>query len=475
MRKTKIVITIGPSTATLDMIKTLILEGVNVFRLNFSHGDHKTHESSISMIREASKTLNKEVAILQDISGPKVRIGEIDGELKLFKDDIIILSKTKDKNAPKTLDISYPDIIDMVSESEEVFFADGTIRTKVIKKDSQSLHLKLLNDGSLSSHKGVNFPHTKIDISAITKKDEADLAFGSKNDIDIVALSFVQSKEDILKAKSIMEKHNFNPMVISKIETAEALNNLEDILDVSDGVMVARGDLGAEFGVTKLPRIQKEIISKANAANKPTITATQMLTSMKENPFPTRAEVSDIANAVYDGTDAVMLSDETTIGLFPIEAVKVLHDTIKDVEVDYPYEKDFQPKSSSDAIAKAAVGLSANLKKEALVAFTISGFSAQAISRYRPKEKIYAVSHSLKTHRRLSLVWGVHPLFTMQEINNPSKLLNAFIKKLIEEKKLDKNRQYVVTMGDAGGKKGATNIIRLLDQDAIDMVLSYDL
>jgi pyruvate kinase len=321
----------------------------------------------------------------------------------------------------------------------------------------------------------VNFPHTKIDISAITKKDETDLAFGSKNDIDIVALSFVQTKEDILKAKEIMKLHDFDPMIISKIETGEALNNLDDILDVSDGVMVARGDLGAEFGVTKLPRIQKQIIAQANAANKPTITATQMLTSMKDNPFPTRAEVSDIANAVYDGTDAVMLSDETTIGMFPIEAVEVLHDTIKDVEINYPYEKDFEPQSSSDAIAKAAVQLSANLKKEALVAFTISGFSAQAISRYRPKEKIYAVSHSLKTHRRLSLVWGVHPLFTMKEINNPSKLLNAFVKKLIAEDKLNKNRQYVITMGDAGGKKGATNIIRLLDQDAIEMVLSYEL
>ena len=475
MRKTKIVITIGPSTSDLDMIKKLIQKGVNVFRLNFSHGDHETHKNSISMIREASKTLNKEVAILQDISGPKVRIGNIEGELKLFKDDVIILSKKEDPNNPKILDISYPDIIDMVSENEEVFFADGTIKTTVVKKDNQSLHLKLLNDGSLSSYKGVNFPHTKIDISAITKKDEIDLAFGSKNDIDIVALSFVQTKEDILKAKEIMKLHNFDPMIISKIETGEALNNLDDILDVSDGVMVARGDLGAEFGVTKLPRIQKQIIAKANAANKPTITATQMLTSMKDNPFPTRAEVSDIANAVYDGTDAVMLSDETTIGMFPIEAVEVLHDTIKDVEINYPYEKDFEPQSSSDAIAKAAVQLSANLKKEALVAFTISGFSAQAISRYRPKEKIYAVSHSLKTHRRLSLVWGVHPLFTMKEINNPSKLLNAFVKKLIDEDKLNKNRQYVITMGDAGGKKGATNIIRLLDQDAIEMVLSYEL
>ena len=367
------------------MIKTLIIRGVNVFRLNFSHGDHATHAQSILKIREASKELGKEVAILQDISGPKVRIGKMTGGLKLFKGDTVILAKEKDENNPKVLDISYPLIVDMVNIGEEVFFADGTIRTVVVDKEEDKLHLKLLNDGELSSHKGVNFPQTKISISAITKKDEEDLAFGATHDIDIVALSFVQNADDILTARDIMITHDFYPMVIAKIETGAAIDNLDAILKVSDGVMVARGDLGAEFGVTKLPRIQKHIIAKANAANKPTITATQMLTSMKDNPFPTRAEVSDIANAVYDGTDAVMLSDETTIGKFPIQAVEVLHDTIKDVEVNYPYNKDFKPENSSDAIAKAAVQLSSNLKKEALVAFTGSGYSAQSLSKYRPK------------------------------------------------------------------------------------------
>ena len=475
MRKTKIVITLGPSTATPIMIEKLIKRGVNVFRLNFSHGDHDIHAQSVLMIREASTALGKEVAILQDISGPKVRIGKIKGGLKLFKGDIVVLAKEGDESDTKVLDISYPAIIDMVHVGEEVFFADGTIRTKVVKKEPDRLHLRLLNDGELSSHKGVNFPHTKVEISAITAKDEVDLAWGATHDIDIVALSFVQTKEDILKAKDIMISHDFSPMIISKIETGEALNNLEDILAVSDGVMVARGDLGAEFGVTKLPRIQKHIIATANALNKPTITATQMLSSMKENPFPTRAEVSDIANAVYDGTDAVMLSDETTIGKFPLEAVEVLHDTIKDVEVDYSYNKDFQTHDSSDAIAKAAVQLSSNLQKEALVAFTISGYSAQSLSKYRPKENIYAVSHSLKTHRRLSLVWGIHPLFVMEEINNPTKLLHAFVRKLLDEKRIDKNKRFVVTMGDSGGKSGTTNIIRLLDREAIEMVLSYAL
>lgn len=372
MRRTKIVITLGPATSSLEIIKTLIIKGVNVFRLNFSHGDYDTHSENIKKIRQASKELNKEVAILQDISGPKVRIGKIEGVLKLEKGDTLKLAKVEDETDSYTLALSYPLIIDMVNIGEEVFFADGTIQTIVVDKNRHYLELKLLNSGELTSRKGVNFPKTKLSISAITDKDEKDLAFGAANDIDIVALSFVQNQDDILKARSIMHEHDFSPFVVSKIETGEAIENLEDILLVSDGVMVARGDLGAEFGVTKLPRIQKQILNIANKLNKPSITATQMLTSMKENPFPTRAEVSDIANAVYDGTDAVMLSDETTIGEFPLQAVDVLHETIKDVEKDYPYFKTFQIADKSDAVSKSAVELAKNLDKEALVAFTTS-------------------------------------------------------------------------------------------------------
>ncbi len=475
MRKTKIVVTIGPATSSFEIIKTLILKGVNVFRLNFSHGDHEIHAQNIEKIRNASKQTQKEVAILQDISGPKVRIGKIDGILKLHKGDTIILSKTENPNNPKELSISYPLIIDIVNIADEVFFADGTIKTVVIEKDEGKLYLKLLNDGELTSHKGVNFPHTKLMISAITEKDKKDLAFGANHDIDMVALSFVQNKHDILKAKEIMAKHDFDPMIISKIETGAALENINELLELSDGVMVARGDLGAEFGVTKLPRIQKHIISIANQANKPVITATQMLTSMKENPFPTRAEVSDIANAVYDGTDAVMLSDETTIGKFPIQAVEVLHESIKDVEKDYPFLKEFSSCNSSDAIAKSAVQLSASLNKEALVAFTNSGYSAQALSRYRPKVSIYAVSHSLKTHRRLNLVWGVRPLFIMKEINNPTKLLYNFVTRLLKENRISKDKRFIVTMGSYKNMRGSTNIIRLLNKEAIEAVLGYEL
>ena len=473
MRRAKIVVTLGPATANEAMIEALIQNGVNVFRLNFSHGDHKLHARNIEMVRHASARLGKEVAILQDISGPKVRIGKIDGVLKLHKGETLVLAKALDATDARVLEISYPDIIDMVSVGDEVYFSDGTIRSVVVAKEEARLVLKLLTDGELTSHKGINFPHTKITISAVTPKDERDLAFGAKHGIDIVALSFVQNKEDIQKARRIMQKENFSPMVIAKIETATAMENLEEILEASDGVMVARGDLGAEFGVTKLPRIQKRILAEANRRNKPAVTATQMLTSMKENPFPTRAEVSDIANAVYDGTDAVMLSDETAVGKYPLEAVQVLHDTIKDVEKEYPYFKDFKPENSSDAVAKAAVQLASDLQKEALVAFTTSGYSARALARYRPGVNIYAVSHSLATHRKLSIVWGVRPLFVMQESDNPSKLLYKFVKKLLDENRIRPDKRYIVTMGSASGKAGTTNLIRLLDKEGMASVLRY--
>ena len=473
MRKTKIVVTLGPVTANEAMVEKLIDYGVNVFRLNFSHGDHNVHKESIRLIREASKRLNKDVAILQDISGPKVRIGEIDGVLELKKGDIIYLAKEPSSKI-NVLDLSYPDIIDMVKIGDEVFFADGTLESVVIDKDDKKLTLKLLNSGELTSKKGVNFPKTRLKISAITKKDEADLEFGAKNDIDIVALSFVQDKKDILKAKQIMSKYNFDPFVVAKIETGEAINNLEEILEVSDGVMVARGDLGAEFGVTKLPRIQKHIIKVANEMGKPAITATQMLSSMKYNPYPTRAEVSDIANAVYDGTDAVMLSDETTVGKYPLLAVEVLHDTIKDAEKSYPFFKDFTPLNSSEAVSKSAVELAKNLNKEALVPFTTSGMSALALSKYRPKQSIYAVSHSIKTHRKLNLVWGVRPLFVMEPIKNPTRLLYEFVKKIVDEKRVSPNKRFIVTIGSTTGKKGSTNLIRILNKEGMEAVLNYE-
>ncbi len=471
MRKTKVVITIGPVTQSIEQITKLIQKGVDVFRLNFSHGDYETHANNIRNIRAVSLKLGKIVAILQDISGPKVRIGKIDGQLNLKRGDIIYLSKEENSN-PKILDLSYPEIIDLVEVGEDVYFADGTIRSTIEKKSDNKLTLKLLNDGVLTSKKGVNFPHTKLGISAITPKDEKDLEFGAKHKVDIVALSFVQSADDIMKAKKILKKFKSNPMIVSKIEMSGAIKNLDEILKKSDGVMVARGDLGAELGVDRVPRLQKKIIKKANERNLPVITATQMLSSMVNAPFPTRAEVSDIANAVYDGTDAVMLSDETTTGKFPLESVDVLINSIIEAEEEYPYYKDFKPeKKSGEAIAHAAVELSHYLEKDALIAFTSSGFSAKSLAKYRPNTPIYAVSFSCETLRKLKVVWGIETIKIMQG-KTPSELIYNFIIDAGKKGIIKENSKFIATMGDFTGKKGSTNLIRVLNKTTIKKIVN---
>lgn len=467
MKRTKIVITLGPATANKESIKALIERGVDVIRLNFSHGDHEGHRQNAQLIREVSQEIGKEIAILQDISGPKVRIGEVNGVLELQRGDIIQLSKTQHDN-PRILSISYPEIIDLVNVGEKVYFADGTITSKVIAKEEEFLTLELQNDGKLTSKKGVNFPNTKLDISAITPKDEKDLIFGASLGVDLVALSFVQNKEDILKARALLQAHNSNPLLIAKIEMSNAIQNLEEIIQVSDGVMVARGDLGAEFGVTAVPRIQKRIIHLANQNNIPVITATQMLTSMIKSPYPTRAEVSDIANAVFDGTDAVMLSDETTVGEFPLHAVDVLRESVMDAEQDPEYGSEHLPSQrGDDAIAYSAVKLSNFLEDvDALIAFSASGFSAKSLAKFRPKKKIYAVTYSIETYRKLKLSWGVEPIGVF-ELSSPAKLILAAFDELQLQGLVRKDSKFIVTMGDIVGKKGSTNLIRVLDRDAI--------
>ncbi len=459
MKKVKIVATLGPNTS--DKIEDMIKTGVDVFRLNFSHADHKTHKNSIKNIREISKKLHKKTAILQDISGPKIRIGEVDGILELKSGDKIKLVK-KDPKSKYELSISYPEIIDYVKKDEFVFFADGSIRTKVIDKERDYLLLEVKNSGILSSRKGVNFPQSNLKISAITPKDELDLAFGAKNGVDIVAISFVNSKNDILKAKKILNKSGANPWVIAKIETKKAVENLEEILEVSDGVMVARGDLGIEVGIEKVPVIQKRIIKEANRLKKPVITATQMLLSMVNSPYPTRAEVSDVANAVMDGSDAVMLSDETTVGKYPLKAIETLKNVIIETQNIYPYYKKYEIKDS-DAIAASVADLCKGLEPKAIVSFTSSGTTVKSISKYRPKAPIIALTHSRETSRKLKLVWGVEEIFEIPKIKNPEKLIEKFKEIALREKILKEGDKVIITMGSIVGKEGTTNMIRIVE------------
>ncbi len=459
MKKIKIVATLGPSSA--DKIKEMINAGVDIFRLNFSHADHKTHKNSIKMIRETAKELNSKTAVLQDISGPKIRIGQINGFLELKRGDKIRLVKTKQESV-YDLTLSYPEIIDHINTGEYVFFADGSIRTKVTGKDSSSITLEVKNEGVLSSRKGVNFPHSKIKISAITPKDEKDLAFGAKNGVDMVAISFVNSKNDILKAKKILNENGATPWVIAKIETKQAVENLDEILEVSDGVMVARGDLGIEVGIEKVPVIQKKIIRRANKLKKPVITATQMLLSMVNSPFPTRAEVSDVANAAMDGSDAVMLSDETTVGKYPVKAVETLKNVTLEIQSIYPYFKKYEI-IDEDAIAASVSDLCKGIRPKGIICFTSSGTTVKSIAKYRPKAPIFAVTHSRETSRKLNMVWGVKPLFEIQKIKNPEKLIEKFKELAIQTKCFKKGDTVIITMGSLIGKEGTTNMIRVIE------------
>lgn len=474
MRRAKIVITLGPATDDIKTIEHLITHGVNVFRLNFSHATHEYHGECIKKIRKASTNVGKEVAILQDISGPKIRICELKESIPLAHGDILTLSKTVVNESEKTVTISYPEIIDRVEIGEAVYFADGIIRAKIVEKTSEYAKCEIQTAQTLHSRKGINFPNSKLNIDAITQKDEKDLIFGSTQDIDIVALSFVSNEHDILKARSILEENGANPLIFGKIEKPEAIRNIKKILKVADGIMVARGDMGVELGLHRVPNIQKKIIKEANKLGKPTITATQMLTSMMNSPFPTRAEVSDVANAVLDGSDAVMLSDETTVGHFPLEAVDTLHQTIVEAEKEYPFYKSTDENATKDdAIAAAVTTIAKSLRPHALIAFSRSGSSAMAMAKYRPKEKILVSSYHKSTLRKLQVVWGINAIYHSEKLSDPMKLIKGFLEEALEKKHISLEKNYVLTIGAPLTVKRSTNDIKVLDKVTMEHILEH--
>ena len=473
MRRTKIVITVGPSTDDLQTLKKLIKNGVNVFRLNFSHATHQYHKNTIDKIRQASLELNIEVAILQDISGPKIRICELKNSMDLKCGDILTLSKDKIDEKSKTVTLSYPEIIDSLKLNQKVYFSDGTIVAIVKKKTENFVQCEIIVAETLHSKKGVNFPDSKLNIDTITSKDKKDLVFGANNGVDIVALSFVSNKNDIVIAREILNKNNANPLIFSKIEKPEAIENLDSILKESDGVMVARGDLGVELGVHKVPSIQKMIISKANELTKPTIVATQMLTSMINSPYPTRAEISDIANAVLDGSDAVMLSDETTIGKYPLETIKVLNKSIKEAEKIYPFYRSSNSIKKNESIAAAATILVKSISPNAIITFTRTGKSALQLSKFRPKEKIIVSSYDISTLRKLQVVWGINGFYLSDEHNHEKELIANFLNDAIQQKDILLTNQYVLTIGYPLDSNYATNQIKILDKNTMEYIINY--
>lgn len=475
-KRTKIVATVGPASDSLETIEALAKEGVNVFRLNFSHGTHEYHKSTLDKVRQAEKNLGIRLGILQDICGPKIRVGKLENPFELkagdklivVKDDIIGVQVSKNEYK---LSINHPEISSLIKEGEYIYLYDGMIRAKVIKVADQ-IETIVENDGVLNSNKGVNFPNTKLNIEVITDKDKKDLEWGAKNGVDFVAVSFVQNAKDVQKAKDLIKEFGGHAKVFAKIEKFDAVENIDEIVRVSDGIMVARGDLGIEVPYYKVPSIQKSIIRKANEANKPVITATQMMLSMAKNESATRAEISDVANAVLDGTDAVMLSEESAVGINPVAVVRAMSATIAESEKIYPYGKfdEFSFVDETDMVASSTSRLATRIGVCAIVSITSSGQSAVKMARNRPNMDIIAVTHDEQTARSLTIVWGVKPSLVIQKSRLNILLANT-IQGLYKKGLISDECTYIMTAGYPTGAIGSTNFIRILKKDQIDYYL----
>ncbi|MCW1589664.1 pyruvate kinase [Campylobacter jejuni] len=474
LKKTKIVATVGPASEKEEILRQMIINGVNVFRLNFSHGTHEYHKKNLDTIRKVAKELHIRIGILQDISGPKIRTGELKEPFELKKGDRLdfyretILGEKIAQNHYK-ISINQKSILDMLKIDEYIYLYDGSIRAKVVNIDDQKIETIIENDGFLNSNKGINFPNTKINIDVITQKDKNDLLWGIKNEVDFLAISFVQNAHDIDEVREILAQNNAKISIFAKIEKFDAVENIDEIIKSSDGIMVARGDLGIEVPYYKVPNIQKEIIQKANNASKPVITATQMLFSLAKSKTATRAEISDVANAVLDGTDAVMLSEESAVGIDPANAVGIMCQTIIETEKRYPYNKfnDFNDLDNTDKIMRSSAHLATDLNADAIFSLTSSGKSAIKIARYRPNIEIIAVGHSEKTLNSLSIVWGVNPAILVNKSNELTELLKDSVRSSVEKGFMDEDKCYLLTAGFPTGVEGTSNLIRILNKEQI--------
>jgi pyruvate kinase len=470
-KRTKILATVGPASDSLEILVKLIRAGVNVFRLNFSHGTHEGHLIVLKRIREAMKITGLIVGVLQDISGPKIRIGHLSENFDLEEGDSIYFVKEEIegyKVAKKSYkaSINYPQILEQLKIDDYIYLYDGIIRTKVYEIDDDGVKVRVENRGMLSSRKGVNFPNTRLGVDVLTEKDREDMAWGVKNGVDFMAISFVQSAKDMLDARKIVDFLGGRQNLIAKIEKFDAIENIDAIVAASDGLMVARGDLGIEVPYYEVPNIQKMLIRKANEACIPVITATQMLLSMTKNQRATRAEISDIANAVMDGTDAVMLSEESAVGDYPILSVETMFKTISETENLYKYYRfaGYEKKDSGDTISESAVRLSKDLNTKGIFAITSSGASARKLARYKPQKTIYAITHDADVRGQMTLVWGVIPLMSVAE-ENLGKFLEEMMQRGLANGSIKREYSYILTAGDPIGKAGTTNMIRVISSE----------
>jgi pyruvate kinase len=468
LRRTKIVATIGPATEDPDTLRALIEAGATTLRLNFSHGDQENHQKNIKLIRQISFELNQPVGILQDLQGPKIRLGKFEqGSIVLQKGDRFILTSRRIPGTQTESSVTYEPLVEEVPTGATILLDDGKVEMKVLDKDMEqrNLHCEVVVGGKLSNSKGVNFPGVYLSIRALTDKDKQDLLFGLNQNVDWVALSFVRNPQDVLEIKEIIQNATTRRVpVIVKIEKHEAIEQMDAILSLSDGVMVARGDLGVELPAEDVPILQKRLIATANRLGIPVITATQMLDSMVDSPRPTRAEVSDVANAIFDGTDAVMLSNETAVGQYPVEAVATMARIAQRTEKEQLMKRAADDMSLShtipNAISHAVAQIAAQLRASAIMTMTRTGATARNVSKFRPKAPILAVTPLVDVSRQLQLVWGVNPLLVV-DLPSTGQTFQAAMNVAQEAHLLHDGDLVVMTAGTLQGVAGSTDLIKV--------------
>jgi pyruvate kinase len=466
LRRTKIVATVGPATNSPEVLRDLIEAGATTLRLNFSHGTHDDHQRNIRLIRQVSFELNQPVAILQDLQGPKIRLGKFEeGSITLQKGDPYILTSHLQPGTQKISSVTYTPLADEVPEGAVIMLDDGRVEMMVehIDRAQKELHCRVTVGGVLSNNKGVNFPGVYLSIKALTEKDRTDLIFGLDQGVDWVALSFVRNPQDVLEIKELISNAGKNVPVIAKIEKHEAIEQMEAVLTICDGVMVARGDLGVELPAEEVPLLQKRLIRTANQLGIPVITATQMLDSMVQSPRPTRAEISDVANAILDGTDAVMLSNETAVGKYPIQAVATMARIAERIEQDRPPTRNVtgaMGRSVPNAISQAVGSIAEQLDAAAIMTLTKTGATARNVSKFRPNKPILAITPHVDVARQLQLVWGVKPLLVL-DLPSTGQTFQAAINVAQEKQLLNEGDLVVMTAGTLQGVAGSTDLIKV--------------
>jgi pyruvate kinase len=468
MRKTKIVCTIGPASESREKLSELIDAGMNVARLNFSHGDYEEHGARIKTIREAASEAGKTIALLLDTKGPEIRTQTLEGgEAELTKGSTLRVSMKEVTGNKDVISVTYPDLINDVEPGAKLLLDDGLIELLVTDKADGELVTEVLNNGTLKNKKGVNVPNVSVNLPGITEKDANDIVFGIEQDVDFIAASFVRRASDVLEIRELLENHGAEHIqIIPKIENQEGVDNIEEILQVSDGLMVARGDLGVEIPAEEVPLVQKDLIKRCNRLGKPVITATQMLDSMQRNPRPTRAEASDVANAILDGTDAIMLSGETAAGSYPTESVQTMQSIALRAETAVKHKDVLRRISEenehtiTEAISQSVTHTAMNLKASAILTATQSGHTARMISKYRPESVIIAVTSNARISRSLSLVWGVHAQVG-NDVSSTDEMLQLSVDEALKSGYVKNGDLVVITAGVPVGERGTTNLLKV--------------